>query len=209
MTSQSTVDHTFPFDYFILDFPFPLRPVRLRLVDGVCLQQQQSPAGVKAAFSHSAGCVLVYDVNDRSTFDRLPQYVDLARQHLVEMERINPVQWVVCGNKAGEEGRQQHRQVSAVEGEQWARSNGFDFFETSCVTGWNVREAFHQLAARIYELIKHTQYNMTEQQAKLEHSIEPNTSSTNRSCALLSPPIRHTSKHGYQLGKVLEKLQHN
>lgn len=82
--------------------------------------QERFRSLTRSYYRNVAGCLLLYSVVDRSSFDALPRWLaDIrtqAPQALV----------VVVGNKSdlAEEGGAADRQVEAAEGKAWAESNG-------------------------------------------------------------------------------------
>ena len=84
-----------------------------------------------------ASCaVVVYDANDRSTFEKLEGL-------LQEVRFCTPEHAVICivGNKCEDASA---RKVSSEEGRLFALRHGALFFETSSLTGMNVQEMFLQ-----------------------------------------------------------------
>ena len=75
--------------------------------------------------------------------------------------------------------------MSVQEGEQWARATDLDFYETSCVTGHDVRGAFHRLAARIYEQSKGTTKYIAEEEEDQLAVERRNSSVSPRFCSVL------------------------
>ena len=139
--------------FSVLQVPFALRNVRLLLWDSHSYPYQRA----LSFFQQATGVVLVFDVTRRSTFDHITLYLSDALQGTAAVQAIRPVQWLLIGNKAGEDEENKRggqRQVSKEEAQQWAQQHGMEYVETSCVTGHNVREAFYDLAARMYVHIK-------------------------------------------------------
>mmetsp|Transcript_2116 Transcript_2116/g.7674 ORF Transcript_2116/g.7674 Transcript_2116/m.7674 type:complete len:227 (+) Transcript_2116:44-724(+) len=87
------------------------------------------------------GCMVVYSVADRTSFDNASSWI---REFRVLAEEGTPV--VVVGSKCDEE---EGRAVSAEEGEALARLNGCGFVEVSARTGAGIEEAFGDLALKM------------------------------------------------------------
>jgi len=81
------------------------------------------------------GAILVYDVTNRMTFDKIEGY----HREVTENSESSYVSIVICGNKTDLSGI---RNVSTEEGQSLAESLGCHFIETSAKTGENVEEAF-------------------------------------------------------------------
>ena len=84
------------------------------------------------------GFLLVYDVKRRATFDGLDDVCEQLSQLKQMTKEELPI--VICGNKC--ECSDDERQVPTAEGQSYADSYGYPFFETSAKTGHNVEEAF-------------------------------------------------------------------
>lgn len=109
----------------------------------------------RSYYRGAAGCLLVYDITRRETFNHLTTWLEDARQH------SNPNMTIMLiGNKCDLESR---RAVSKAEGEQFARENGLVFVETSAKTATNVEEAFIQTARNINEKIVEGVFDVTNE----------------------------------------------
>ena len=96
---------------------------------------------VGAAFYRGTdGCILVYDVTQRESFNRLKGWEnDLFRKSGIDAQDF-PI--VVFGNKADLQGQ---RQITAEEGEQYGIQNEVPVFEVSAVSGQNLDKGFEKL----------------------------------------------------------------
>ena len=72
-------------------------------------------------YADAQGCLLVYDIGARETFEALNGWMEEARSHGVG----DPV-FVVVGNKADTK----KRAVTEAEAKRWASGKGYAFFET-------------------------------------------------------------------------------
>jgi small GTP-binding protein len=89
----------------------------------------------------AVGCVIVYDVTNRCSFESIPTWVT-AFQNAAGTEAII----LIVGNKCDLE---QVRDVTKDEASDWARRNGFPYFEASAKTGENVTLVFDDLAEKV------------------------------------------------------------
>mmetsp|Transcript_1734 Transcript_1734/g.6034 ORF Transcript_1734/g.6034 Transcript_1734/m.6034 type:complete len:255 (+) Transcript_1734:262-1026(+) len=113
-------------------------------------------------YKEAQGVLLVYDVGDRRSFEALEGWLDESARFGARNAVV-----VVAGNKVDQSSR---RQVSEAEGREWARGNGFLFFETSALSGERVRPLFSCLFSRVLsavpgsdpELCMHAQQNAQE-----------------------------------------------
>ena len=87
------------------------------------------------------GCILVYDITDRQSFQDIETWLGEVRQHASP----NIVK-ILVGNKCD---LKDQRQVSYEEGKQFADSLGMQFLETSAKDKINIDEAFMTLTKAI------------------------------------------------------------
>jgi len=89
----------------------------------------------------AAAAIVVYDITSVSSFNRAKTWVkELQRQGSPE------VVIALAGNKLD---REQERQVSAEEAQQYADENSLSFIQTSAKTNINVRELFLAIARKL------------------------------------------------------------
>ena len=85
------------------------------------------------------GIILVFDVNERASFESLERWLKEAAEHGAK----NPV-YAVCANKA-DGGAAKRRAVGEAEGRKWAADRKMGYFETSAKDGDGVGELFLSL----------------------------------------------------------------
>ncbi|KAJ3388208.1 hypothetical protein HDU84_000207 [Entophlyctis sp. JEL0112] len=88
-------------------------------------------------------CVLVFDVNNKTSFDQLESWRD---EFLVQASPREPESFpfVVLGNKIDVE--ESRRQVTAKRAQTWCIQKGVQYFETSAKEALNVDSAFQAMA---------------------------------------------------------------
>jgi len=99
----------------------------------------------RAYYRGATGCLLVYDISRRETFDHATQWLQDVRTHCGSKTVI-----MLVGNKSD----LPRKQVSYKEGAQLAKDNGLVFIETSAKTIDNVDEVFLETAREIHKNIK-------------------------------------------------------
>lgn len=103
--------------------------------------QERFKAVTRSYYRGAAGCVIVYDISNRSSFDHVDGWVTGAREMGPEGMVL-----LLVGNKCD---LQEEREVSFVEGARAALSHKALFLETSALTGDGVREAFSKMARTV------------------------------------------------------------
>ena len=97
---------------------------------------------MRAYYSSAVGCLLVYDVTRRETFQNLS-----ARLHAIKSSAHPQVVVTLVANKVDLDAK---RTVTTEEGERFARDKGLIYMETSAKTASNVEETFVGLTKAIY-----------------------------------------------------------
>ena len=100
----------------------------------------------RAYYRSAAGCLLVYDITRRDSFNHISEWLSEAYMH------GNPgLSVTLVGNKSDLEST---RVVSVEEGERFAKDNNIGFMEASAFMGENITEAFEVTAKKIFDKIK-------------------------------------------------------
>ena len=95
----------------------------------------------KLYFQKIQGIILMYDITQRSSFERLPKWVQLINETTFNI----PV--ILIGNKIDDE--EENRIVSTEEGKDFAKQNGYLFYEASALSGKNVNNSIYDLCESI------------------------------------------------------------
>ena len=117
------------------------KKVRLQIWDTA--GQERFRNVTKSYFQSSQGLVLVYDITDRESFEKLNFWVDNIKNFAPENAKL-----ILVGNKCD---LANERKVSYEEGENYAKKFNIKFFESSAKDGTNVNELFFYLANEIYQ----------------------------------------------------------
>lgn len=97
-----------------------------------------------AYYQNAKGVILVYDITDSDSFNSLSKYIEEIQKYTDPTTKF-----MLIGNKS--DTSEENRQVSMEEGEKFAHSHNFLFFETSALNDTNIFESFSEL---IFEIIK-------------------------------------------------------
>ncbi len=87
------------------------------------------------------GIVLVYDVTEEASFDKIKDWMD----QILSNTNKDEICLILLGNKCDKE----DRSISYEQGKTLANELQVNFFETSAQTGQNIKDAFETLTADI------------------------------------------------------------
>mmetsp|Transcript_24128 Transcript_24128/g.42833 ORF Transcript_24128/g.42833 Transcript_24128/m.42833 type:complete len:202 (-) Transcript_24128:3096-3701(-) len=99
-------------------------------------------------YQQAKGAVVVYDITEQSSFDRVMQWVNELRKFAEPDINI-----LIAGNK---EDLKSRRKVNAQDAIEYCRSVNCKHFETSAKTGKGVAELFSNLARLIFPRLGRT-----------------------------------------------------
>lgn len=116
--------------------------------------QEKYRSIVPMFFKNTQGVMLVFDITDRRSFEKIQFWFDLA----VSYSKIKP-QMALIGNKSD---LQAKRNVFPDEIEKFCDDHDIAYFETSCTSGENIEEAFIHLT---HQIIKNNTYEQTQSNA--------------------------------------------
>ena len=97
----------------------------------------------KSYFQSSHGLLVVYDITDRESFEKINFWMENIKKNAPENVKL-----ILVGNKCD---LANERKVSYEEGENYAKKFNIKFFESSAKDGTNVKEFFFYLANEIYQ----------------------------------------------------------
>jgi small GTP-binding protein len=91
----------------------------------------------KIFFQRVQGIMLMYDITNRESYEKLPKWVKFINEQAYNV----PV--ILVGNKIDDEN--ENRIVRKEEGKDFAKQNGYLFYEASALNGKNVNNTFYSL----------------------------------------------------------------
>lgn len=129
-------------------------------------------------YKDTQGAMLVYDVGNRDSFDALDSWVDEIKKDIGNAADFEGVTFAVCANKIDSK----KRVVDETEGQLWANSHGFQYFETSAQTGEGINDMFQTLFQSVLATIENggkpvqvnasTTLGYTKEQAEAIHRLK-------------------------------------
>eukprot|EP00048_Salpingoeca_helianthica_P014723 m.223205 g.223205 ORF g.223205 m.223205 type:complete len:214 (-) comp16198_c0_seq1:162-803(-) len=108
--------------------------------------QERFRAVTRSYYRGAAGCIMVYDITRRSTYNHLQTWLNDARS----LTSPNTVIFLI-GNKCDLDGQ---RDVTREEAQKFAEDNNLIFLEASAKTGENVEDAFLETAKKIFQNVQ-------------------------------------------------------
>ena len=125
-------------------------------------------------YKEADGCLLVYDISKRSTFDEIKEYY----KEKIKEKCKEDIKIILLGNKTDLE---EKREVPSEEGAIFAAENGYMFMETSCLQNKYVADCFETLIEIIgREAKEKNQTNDDEETIRIVKSIKKNKKNKNK-----------------------------
>ena len=139
--------------------------VNVNIVDTAGQEKLRSIS--KQYYKIADGCLLVYDITRRETFEENQNFFLKEIRDNCKFE----IKIILLGNKTDLE---EQRQIPIEEGENFASSNGIMFMETSCLLNRNVADSFETLIELTYrDVLEKNHENTQENQVTIgKPSIE-------------------------------------
>ena len=131
---------TIGIDFKTKFFNFDENKVKINYVDTA--GQERFHAISSNYLKNANGILLVYAVNSRASFSLLEDWMKEVKNHANQNFSI-----IILGNKCDVE----DREVTLEEGENFAKKINSKVYEVSAKTGYNVAEAFDEIARMTYE----------------------------------------------------------
>ena len=127
-------------------------------------------------YREADGCLLVYDITRRDSFDEIKNYFCKKIKENCKKD----IKIILLGNKTD---LKNERKVSTKEGVKLAVENGFTFMETSCLENRNVADSFETLIELIHEkILENWKVNISEKPSLTIKKTNRSASSKKRRC---------------------------
>ena len=137
---------TIGFEFLLMHFQVNDLKIKLQIWD-TCGQEMYRSL-VQGFYRNTSLALIVYDINQKKTYEDLEPWIKDIRQHT---EDDLPI--FIAGNKSDLE-----REVQFDDAKVFAVSNRTKYFaECSAKTGYNVKEIFYEAAKHLYKIYKQFQ----------------------------------------------------
>lgn len=160
---------TIGIDFQIKDLNIKNKKIRLQIWDTAGQERYRNIA--KNYFQSGDGFVIVYDISNRESFEKLDYWIEQIKTNAQENIKL-----ILFGNKCD---ITDDREVSKEDGEEYAKKNKIKFFEVSAKEGTNVVNAFETFVNDILA------------------SYSPNDNFKKRKSKMLSTPIELPKKKSF------------
>ena len=157
---------TIGIDFQIKNLKLNSKKIRVQIWDTAGQERFRNIA--KNFFQSSDGFVIVYDISDSESFNKLDYWIEEIRANSQEISKM-----IIVGNKCD---LNQERQVKKEEGKEYSKKNQIKFFEVSAKEGTNINESFEFL---IKDILK---------------SYSPTENFKKRASKMLSIPVKMPKK---------------
>ncbi|XP_072534923.1 ras-related protein Rab-39B-like [Salminus brasiliensis] len=120
--------------------------VRVKLQFWDTAGQERFRSVTRSYYRNSVGALLVFDVGNRASFERVREWHAEVREHV----QPHVVLFVLVGHKSDREAEGE-RVVGREEAEKLAAQLGAIYVEASAKTGHNIQAPFELLSRRVYQ----------------------------------------------------------
>ena len=156
-------------EYFVKEELINNKHIRVKIWDTA--GQEQYKSITKSFYKNSDGIVIVYDVHDKKSFEKVQDWVQSLNEYTDSSKQI-PV--ILVGNKIDLE-----REVSTEEGEKLAESFKLPFFESSAKENKGITEFMHKIITDVLNVVGQS----TTQKGIGLNDVQQTTSGEEGGCA--------------------------
>ena len=121
------------------------------------------------------GAILVFDITNKSTFDRITYWLD----ELNQKKNINEMALVLVGNKID---LKENREVTFEDAELFAKQNNIKYFETSAEENIGIDEVMNYIVGECVSIIKKRNEDAFRESIQESNMILSNFNSKKKKC---------------------------
>ena len=121
------------------------------------------------------GAILVFDITNKSTFERISYWLD----ELNQKKDLKELALVLVGNKID---LKDNRQVSSEEAQSFAKQNNIKYFETSAQENIGIDEVMNYIVGECVSIIKKRNEDAFRESIQESHMILSNFNSKKKKC---------------------------
>lgn len=132
---------------YLFSFSIFIDKVRVKLQLWDTAGQERFRSITRSYYRNCAGCLVVYDITNRDSFDHVREWLEEAKYATEDQDIV----YCLIGHKVDLD---YQREVSTSEGEAFAHDHGMMFIETSAKVFCNVEESFQGVAREIYNRLE-------------------------------------------------------
>ena len=104
----------------------------------------------KKYYQNADGFLLLYDINDKDSFDNIPSWIKNIKGNIYDYEDVKDKIYLI-GNKIDLD----ERIISKEKAENFAQSLGLKYFEISCKIDMNISEIINKIIIESYKKTNH------------------------------------------------------
>ena len=142
---------TIGMDFHIKIINIGNKTIKIQIWDIAGSDRYRKP--ILSYYRHTSGIIIIYDISCRFSFEHIKDWI-----REIEFNGCSNARKILVGNKSDIS----EREVTEEEGNILADEFNMHFFETSCKTGDNVKEAFEFLIEDIVEDFEKNQKELNQ-----------------------------------------------
>ena len=149
---NNNYNSTIGMDYLVHKMKIDDKIFHLKLWDTAGSERYRSIT--RGYYSNSACAIFVYDITNKKSFDSIKEWVEDCKSNT-----NSTIHFVLVGNKLDLD---EKREVSEEQGRELSLDYGMKFFESSALTGQNIKEIFKDSCKVINDNINNKLYDLND-----------------------------------------------
>ena len=154
---------TVGFDFFKKDEIFDGKTIRIKIWDTA--GQERYKSLTEGYFRNAEGILIVYDVSNLDTFKNLKYWIQSIKTHInIDNSQVPAI---IIGNKVDIF----EREVTKDQGENFAKEQNLEYFETSAKNGKNINECIRYLVQQVLKISNNKEEEEEKKYIKIRGSF--------------------------------------